>query len=496
MFRAGRFRTIWLATLLALSAQSGLSAAADSAEQAIRSAYGSLQTALLKNDASAIAPLLAMTFQERQVDGTILDRDAYIKDQVEPTPGLTISSISIAVTKLTVTGQTAVAEARYVVTGTYAVKGVPKPLQGTEDTTDRLVLDAGHWKFASSIVHNVISDVDGKLVQDEHEQLPPTSAAIAELRTRAIVIPTLDLNADPQQFSAIGAAIGDARIVGMGEGSHGSREFFAFKDRLYKYLVENKGFTVFAMEASWGGGRAVDRYIKGGPGTAQEAVAALEFWTWNTPEVVDLVQWMRDYNTRPGQHPILSFAGFDMQDPMGPAGYVIEFLRAHDAEMAQSAQDALSCVADRVSNQYFGLHGKMPIADCQRNVAALSRRLDGLGGEPGVDIARNALTNVEQYLDSQAAVSVPPVRDRDMAENVEWLATERYPRAKIALWAHNFHVSASGGPNVYESMGTYLRRQFGADYYTIGQTFGSGTIRAVVKGHGLQPVAIPAAPND
>ena len=63
----------------------------------------------------------------------------------------------------------------------------------------------------------------------------------------------------------------------MGEGSHGSREFFAFKDRLYKYLVENKGFTVFAMEASWGGGRAVDRYIKGGPGTAQEAVAALEF---------------------------------------------------------------------------------------------------------------------------------------------------------------------------------------------------------------------------
>ena len=434
MFRAGRFRTIWLATLLALSAQSGLSAAADSAEQAIRSAYGSLQTALLKNDASAIAPLLAMTFQERQVDGTILDRDAYIKDQVEPTPGLTISSISIAVTKLTVTGQTAVAEARYVVTGTYAVKGVPKPLQGTEDTTDRLVLDAGHWKFASSIVHNVISDVDGKLVQDEHEQLPPTSAAIAELRTRAIVIPTLDLNADPQQFSAIGAAIGDARIVGMGEGSHGSREFFAFKDRLYKYLVENKGFTVFAMEASWAAGaqstdisRAVparrrrpSRRSSFGPGTRPKSSISC-----NGCAIITRDQAASDIELRRVRHA--------RSDGSGRLRH--RFLRAHDAEMAQSAQDALSCVADRVSNQYFGLHGKMPIADCQRNVAALSRRLDGSGGEPGVDIARNALTNVEQYLDSQAAVSVPPVRDRDMAENVEWLATERYPRAKIALWA-------------------------------------------------------------
>ncbi len=496
MFRAGSFFTSGLVALLALSVQSGLSAGADSAEQAIHSAYGTLQNALLKNNASAIAPLLAKSFQEQQVDGTIDDHDAYIKDEVEPTPGLTISSISIVVTKLTVTGQAAVAQARYLITGTYVVKGVPKPLQGTEDTTDRWVLDAGQWRFASSMVHDVIWYADGKLVQNEHEQLPPPNAAIAELRRRAIVIPTLDLNADPQQLSAIGAAIGDARIVGMGEGSHGSREFFAFKDRLYKYLVENKGFTVFAMEASWGGGRAVDRYIKGGPGTAQEAVAALEFWTWNTPEVVDLVQWMRYYNERPGQHPILSFAGFDMQDPMGPADFVIEFLRGHHAEMAQNAKDVLSCVADRVSSQYFGSHDRRPIADCQRNVAALSRRVDRLGDEPGVDIARNALTNVQQYLDSQAAVSSSPVRDCDMAENVEWLATNSYPRAKIALWAHNFHVSASVGPNVYESMGTYLRQQFGADYYTIGQTFGSGMIRAVVKGHGLQPVAIPAAPYD
>ena len=103
----------------------------------------------------------------------------------------------------------------------------------------------------------------------------------------------------------------------MGEGSHGSSEFFAFKDRLFRYLVEKKGFTIFAMEAAWGAGLNVDRYIKGGRGTAKEAVASLGFWTWDVPEVVNLVRWMRDYNAQLGRHSILSFVGVDMQDPMG-----------------------------------------------------------------------------------------------------------------------------------------------------------------------------------
>jgi erythromycin esterase len=466
-------------------------AGAVTAQEAIRSAYAALQAALLKNDPSAIASLLATKFQSRQVDGSIQDRGAYIKNQIEPTPGLTILSETIAITKLDIAGETAQAEAEYEVTGTYAVAGVAKPLRAIIRTTDRWALE-GTWKLLSSTVHGVVSYVDGKLVRDEHEELPPSSSSIAELRTRAVVIPTLDLSANPQQLSEIGAAIGDARIVGMGEGSHGSREFFAFKDRLYKYLVENKGFTVFAMEAIWGGGLAVDRYIKGGQGTAQEAVAALGFWTWNTPEVVDLVQWMRDYNDRPGRHAILSFAGFDMQDPIGAMGYLVEFLRTHDPEMAGNAQAALSCVGNIVSEEHLGLHGKTPVADCRQGLSALGDRLGELGGAPGAEVARDALTNVLQYLDSQAAPSMLSLRDRDMAENVEWLATAEYPQAKIALWAHNGHISA--GSSGDQSMGVYLRARFGSDYYAIGQTFGEGTVRAIVQAR-LQSVTIAPKPG-
>lgn len=492
------------ALLLSLFASSG--AGAGTPDEAIRAAYATLQTAMLKNDGAAIASLLATNFQSRQIDGTTDDRKAYIKDQTGTDPGVTIASVTIAVTKLDVTGDTAQAEVQYAITGTYTAQGVAKPLRGTELLTDRWTLEGGRWKLLSSTAHEMLSYVDGKLVQDQHEKLPdppPTSAAIAELRARAVVIPTLALSAGPQQLSAIGAAIGDARIVGMGEGSHGSSEFFAFKNRLFKYLVENKGFTVFAMEAAWGAGHVVDRYIKGGPGTAQQAVAALEFWTWNTPEVVDLVQWMRDYNARPGQHPILSFAGVDMQDPLGAAGYLVDFLRAHDAAIAQKAQAAMTCVDDNVSTQLLQAPRTASIADCRQRVSTLSDQLAKLGDKPGAEDARDALTNVLQYLDEQTASTVVeqgPLRDRDMAENLAWLATKKYPHAKIALWAHNFHVGAGTGAEIstpaHRPMGSYLRERFGADYYTIGQTFGGGTIRAIVKGHGLQSVAISPQPGD
>jgi erythromycin esterase len=497
-FRLRRCAAGWLAATVVVSLLAVSQADSGTAEEAIRTAYTALQAALFKNDASAIASLLAPNFQARQVDGSIQDRNAYIKDQIEAAPGLTISSLTIGVTKVDVAGQTAQAEVQYAVTGTYAVQGVPKPLRGTMHATDQWALDAGRWKLLSSTVHEIVSYVDGKLAQDERAQLPelpPTSAAIAELRARAVNVPTLDLSADPQQLSAIGGAIGDARIVGMGEGSHGSTEFFAFKDRLFKYLVENKGFTVFAMEAAWGSGHVADRYINGGPGTARQAAARLGFWDWNTPEVADLLQWMRDYNARPGQHPMLNFAGVDMQDPMGAAGYLVEFLRAHDAAMARNAQAALACVADSVSAQYLELHRQTPIA-CRQKVSALTGQLASLKDMPDADVARDALTNVLQYLDAQAEPSTSAARDRDMAENAEWLAGKEFPRAKIALWAHNFHVSASVSPPADRPMGSYLRERFGADYYTIGQTFGSGTVRAIVMGGGLQSVAVLPKPGD
>ena len=466
-----------------------------SVDAGVRTAYHALQRALLKNDAPAMTALLEPAFSAREVDGTIDDRAAFVKTPTENDPGATVSGVEIVLARLDVKGTVAEAEATYNFTGTYAVDGVPKPLRALVRSTDEWALDAGAWRLRSTVIHDVISYVDGKLIQNEHEPVMPSKAAIAQLRTQAVIIPTLSLGADPQQLNRIGTAIGAARIVGMGEGSHGTGEFFAFKDRLYRYLVEEKGFTLFAMEANWGAGLGVDRYIKTGRGTAQQAVTSLGFWTWNTPEVLDLVQWMRNYNAAPGKHPILSFAGFDMQDPSDTISYVAAYLGDKDPAELPNARSELACVTDSIAN-----YPTKPAAGCRQSIAALGDRLTLLPPSPDAAVPREAVTNILQYLDLATATASGPVaatqsRDGYMAQNVEWLATQALPHAKIALWAHNGHIGTT--PELgYHSMGSYLRQRFGADYYTIGQTFGSGTVRAMVRGQGLKAVTIPPNPND
>ncbi|MFY9631985.1 MAG: erythromycin esterase family protein [Candidatus Cybelea sp.] len=461
-------------------------------EAAIRSAYENLQTAIIKKDTAALSSLLTADFSQRQVDGSIESRDAFVKDQLENSPGMKLSSVTYDVTKLTVIGNQAEAETTSSYRGTYTVAGTATRLRGRIRLTDHWTRSGGGtWKLRASTMHEEISYLDGKLVQDDREQLPPTSAAIAELKTRAVLIPTLALDADTNQFAGIGAAIGDARIVGMGEGSHGSSEFFGFKDRLFRYLVEKKGFTIFAMEAAWGAGLNVDRYIKGGRGTAKQAVASLGFWTWDTPEVVNLVRWMRDYNAAPGRHSILSFVGVDMQDPMGAVGYLAAYLRLHDPAEAGASRAALECTAQSVWSS-----DQKPATNCRAQVAAIGEALDSLHGVPDIAIARRAVSDILQYLDSRGVpiVDVAGMRDKDMAQNVEWIAA-LHPQAKIAVWAHNGHVGAAS-PFGYRQMGAYLREAFGENYYVIGQTFGSGTVRSRVSGHGLQAIAVPANPAD
>jgi erythromycin esterase len=449
-----------------------------------------LQDALLKNDATTLSLLLASDFGQQQIDGTVQARQPYIKEQTESTPGLALSSLKIVLTSLTMHGDEGRAETTYTYLGTYTVAGVPKPFRGVTHLTDRWKLESGTWMLRSSIVHDEVSYVDGEVVQSQREQLAPAKAAIAELRDRALVIPTLALDADPDQLAAIGEAIGDARIVGMGEGSHGTSEFFAFKNRLFKYLVEKKGFTVFAMEAHWGAGLDVDRYIKTGHGTAAQAVSSLGFWTWETPEVVNLIQWMRDYNASPVKHTMLSFAGVDMQDPMGAIGYVADYLRAHDPEESAVARLALQCAVDSVAKP-----AAAPDAGCRDRVAAIGHQLVSLKGAPDFATAQQAVTVILQYLDwkGRPETAKLTIRDEAMAKNVEWVAANN-PEAKIALWAHNGHVGTTSELS-YRPMGSYLRQAFGQNYYVIGQTFGAGTVRAAVSGR-LQTVTIPSNPND
>jgi erythromycin esterase-like protein len=142
-----------------------------------------------------------------------------------------------------------------------------------------------------------------------------------------------------QDLRALRDLVGNARIVALGEGTHGTREFFQLKHRITQYLATDMGFTVFAIEANLPEAWKVNDYVLGGPGDPRALLDGMYFWTWNTEEVLEMVEWMRHFNA--SKRGRIEFTGFDMQAPDTAAAIVRRFLAGRDPAWADSVDRAL-----------------------------------------------------------------------------------------------------------------------------------------------------------
>src|SRR2546430_15983404 len=113
---------------------------------------------------------------------------------------------------------------------------------------------------------------------------------VSWLRRNAVSLAGVEAGCGFNDLQSLKAVIGSARIVAMGEATHGTREFFQLKHRMLEFLVEKKGFTVFGIEANWPESLAINDYVLNGTGDAAEALDGLYFWTWNTGEMLDMIQ--------------------------------------------------------------------------------------------------------------------------------------------------------------------------------------------------------------
>ena len=157
-----------------------------------------------------------------------------------------------------------------------------------------VALPVGHlqWARASHLWGTYPEDT--AIAQDGREILQWISQHEIPIRTIEPGSPTDDL----QPLAKI---IGNARIIGLGESTHGSHEFFRIKHRLLEFLVSRLGFTTFALEASMPECFDINRFVLNGEGDPEKALAGLYFWTWDTKEFLDLILWMRDYNADSSQ---------------------------------------------------------------------------------------------------------------------------------------------------------------------------------------------------
>ncbi|MFB7665890.1 erythromycin esterase family protein [Kitasatospora sp. NPDC056138] len=287
---------------------------------------------------------------------------------------------------------------------------------------------------------------------------------------------------------ALGAMVGGAKVVGLGEATHGSHEFFALKDRVFRYLVEQKGFTTFALEVSWSAGLRIDDYLQHGDGDARQVVhETMAGSPWDRSEFVTLVQWMRDHNRQHPDHPV-HFMG----DDIGAPGLdelvfdaVTDYVRRTRPESLPRLNDLLTGL--RPLDDAIG-YLERPLAERQQNATRAQQllQLTERLGEPGNDDFEFALQNARNIaqtytfltLDVDAPDSLTAMeryRDQVMAETTTWW--QRRTGDRILLSAHDDHVGyASSDPTTYpKTQGSFLRDTLGTDYLAIGTTFDRGS---------------------
>ncbi|MEU6702713.1 erythromycin esterase family protein [Streptomyces wuyuanensis] len=327
----------------------------------------------------------------------------------------------------------------------------------------------------------------------------PAAGAAAPARAGAVghPPPALARAARPlTDLRPLGRMIGTARVVGVGEATHGSREFFTNKHRIFRYLVEEKGFTTFALEANWSTGLRLNDYVLHGRGDVRRIMRE-EFqnaWAfWNTREYLDLLRWMRAHNVRHPHHPV-QFMGNDL----GWAGP--ELFDAVTGHVARTRPRLLPRFTElyRASRPDTGVdawekaYPARPLAERRRMaedvraaLALLERQPPGPDREEHALVLRHARVIAQtgtvfayDLNDPEQTAAAMLHRDRAMAENTVWW--QRHTGHRMLLSAHNAHVGyESANPHQYPRLqGAFMRDALGRDYVNVGMTFGRGSFNA------------------
>lgn len=311
------------------------------------------------------------------------------------------------------------------------------------------------------------------------DSLSENEAVVASLNDSARPLNTIQPGSGYEDLEAFESLVSDARVVSLGEATHGSHEFFTMKDRLVRYLVEQHGFTVIAIEALWPELQRVDEYVTGYDINLDDALSDLNYPSVRTQEFRTLVEWVRTYNmTVPSEHQV-RIGGIDLGSPDLLSDRLLAFIATVDQQAIETFKiyfDTIEQSGQLESNQQQRLDTAIAIYN-----ALETHRADYISASSVAEFDQawhGARVLVQTYTeDVSRTQNKLSMRDRFMAENARWLMEHAGQDAKMVVWAHNNHV----GYEPYtgqQSLGSHLRDRYNDEIVTIGFGFATGTFNA------------------
>lgn len=292
--------------------------------------------------------------------------------------------------------------------------------------------------------------------------------------------------------------VGDARVVLIGEASHGTSEFYRMRARITRELITRLGFSIVAIEGDYPDTGVIDRAIRNRKRTALRTAPFSRFptWMWHNEEMEAFVQWARDFNSRirvPGRE--VSIHGLDLYSLYNSIGVVLDFLDEHDPEAAASARVRYGCFSpwetDPATYGRAAVSGKLK--GCEDEVVkTLSDLLESrvayalVDGDEMFDAERNAtvIREAERYYRVMYYGSRESwnLRDRHMFDTLRAVLIHRGVNSRAVVWAHNSHVGNAAatemGMRGEFNIGQLAREYWGHRSYHIGFGTDHGTVAA------------------
>ncbi len=288
--------------------------------------------------------------------------------------------------------------------------------------------------------------------------------------------------------------IGDARVVLLGEATHGTSEFYRMRRRITQELILRRGFRAVAIEGDWPDAAAVDRYVRGRPTEPRRWTPFARFptWMWRNTETHELIEWLRAYNAETERD--VSFSGLDLYSMYTSAFEVVRYLDRVDPQAAEAARERYGRLTpwqhDPAAYGRAALVTRMH--SCEKDVISMLRDLLGKrleysarDGDEFFDAAQNArvVAGAEQYYRAMYYGSAESwnLRDSHMFDTLRSIIAHR-DDAKLVVWEHNSHVGNAMATEMAvrgeHNVGQLSRAAFGDDVFAVGFGTDHGTVAA------------------
>ncbi len=313
-------------------------------------------------------------------------------------------------------------------------------------------------------------------------------------------------------LDAVLERVGDRRLVLLGEASHGTSEFYTWRARITKRLIEERGFDFVAVEGDWPDCWEVSRYVRALPGAGSSAHDVLHAfhrwptWMWANREVVEFAEWLRAHNDAQPAGRRTGFYGLDVYSLWDSMDAVLGYLDGVDPEAAERARNAYGCFDPYQEDvQEYAFASRYVPQQCEEEVVGilrelraragvyLSETLKGSDADPLIarellfDAQQNALVakNAEAYYRTMVRGGAASwnLRDGHMIETLDRLLAHHGPRSRGIVWEHNTHIGdaratdmAAGG---MVNVGQLAREKYGDDdVLLVGFSSYEGTVIA------------------